>query len=108
MVAALRAAERGGATEAAERRPTMGRKRGRRRGRRRAGPAPAAKRRGGARGPRVSERVARMLVEAARRVAADREACARDPARDFLRERKLGLLRLLLLLATWGQDTVGG
>ena len=83
----------------------MGKGKKRRRRRRRARPG---RREGRARGPRVSERVAHALAEAIGRVAADREACARDPARDFLRERKLGLLRLLLLLVTWGQDTVGG
>ena len=82
----------------------MGRKKRGKRCRGKAGPAGGA---GGA-GPRVSERVAQALVEAIRGVAADREACARDPAHDFLRERKLGLTRLLLLLVTWGQDTVAG
>ena len=83
----------------------MGRKRKRKRKERAraAAPKPAE-----GRAPRLSERVAETLLAAAARVAADREACARDPARDFLRERKLGLLRLLLLLVTWGQDTVAG
>lgn len=79
-----------------------GRKRGRARPPRREGQVPRAQ------APGVSGRVAQVLAEAIGRVAADREACARDPARDFLRERKLGLFRLLLLLVTWGQDTVGG
>lgn len=83
-------------------------KKGRKRGRGRARPGRRVARGPRERRPRVSERVARALAEAVGRVAADREACARDPARDFLRERKLGLLRLLLLLVTWGQDTVGG
>ena len=51
-------------------------------------------------GRRMSEEVADKLLQAIGRLAAMREACARDPARDFLRERKLGLARLLLLLVT--------
>ena len=61
---------------------------------------------GGRDGRRMSEEVADKLLRAIGRLAAMREACARDPARDFLRERKLGLARLLLLLVTWGRDTV--
>ena len=60
----------------------------------------------GGRDVRVSERVAEGLLRAIDRVAGRREACARDPARDFVRERKLGLRRLLTLLVTWGQDTM--
>lgn len=55
---------------------------------------------------RISEEVALRLLEAIGEVAGRREECARDPARDFVRESKLSLRRLLLLLVTWGQDTV--
>ena len=34
------------------------------------------------------------------------EACARDPARDFTRGRKLGLRELLWLIVTMGTDTL--
>lgn len=55
---------------------------------------------------RVSEAVARLLLRAIESLAARPEECARSPGRDFVRNRKLGLARLLLLLVTWGQDTV--
>lgn len=54
---------------------------------------------------RVSERVARLLLGCVESLAARPEECARSPGRDFVRNRKLGLARLILLLVTWGQDT---
>lgn len=53
---------------------------------------------------RVSERVARLLLRCIGSLAARPEECARAPGRDFTRDRKLGLARLLLLLVTWGRD----
>ena len=57
---------------------------------------------------RVSESVARTLLGCVESLAARPEECARSPGRDFTRDRKLGLARLLLLLVTWGRDTVAG
>jgi hypothetical protein len=37
-------------------------------------------------------------------LAARPEECARSPGRDFVRNRRLGLARLLLLLVCWGRD----
>ena len=54
---------------------------------------------------KLPEAVARLLLRAIEVVAARPEECARSPGRDFTRDRKLGLARLLLLLVTWGQDT---
>ena len=52
----------------------------------------------------VSEAVARELLSCVDALAARPEECARSPGRDFARNRKLGLGRLLLLLCTWGRD----
>lgn len=46
----------------------------------------------------------RLAVDA---VAADPEACARSPGRDFTRARKLGLPGLLWTIVTMGTDTLG-
>lgn len=52
---------------------------------------------------RMSERVARLLLGCIESLAARPEECARSPGRDFSRNRKLGLARLLLLLVCWGR-----
>jgi len=54
---------------------------------------------------RVSERVARLLLGCIESLAARPEECARSPGRDFVRNRRLGLARLLLLLVCWGRDS---
>ena len=56
--------------------------------------------------PWVCEDVRGRLGEAIARVAARPEECARSPGRDFTRERKLGLERLMCLLVTMGTDTL--
>lgn len=55
---------------------------------------------------RVSERVARLLLGCVASLAARPEECARSPGVDFVRNRKLGLARLLLLLVTWGRGAM--
>lgn len=54
---------------------------------------------------RMSEQVARTLIGCIESLAARPEECARSPGRDFVRNRKLGLARLLLLLVCWGRDS---
>lgn len=56
---------------------------------------------------RMSERVARTLLGCIESLAARPEECARSPGRDFVRNRRLGLARLLLLLVCWAQETAG-
>lgn len=53
---------------------------------------------------RMSEQVARRLLGCVESLAARPEECARSPGRDFVRNRRLGLARLLLLLVCWGRD----
>lgn len=53
---------------------------------------------------RFSEEVARLLLRCVESLARRPEECARSPGRDFVRNRKLGLARLLLLLVCWGRD----
>ena len=54
-----------------------------------------------------SDLAIRRLERAVSHVASVPEACARDPARDFTRERKLPLRRVLWIMATWAWDTIG-
>ena len=54
---------------------------------------------------RMSEEVAWVLLRCIESLAARPEECARSPGRDFVRNRKLGLARLLLLLVCWGRDS---
>ena len=54
-----------------------------------------------------SDLAIRRLERAVSHVASVPEACARDPARDFTRERKLPLHRVLWIMATWAWDTIG-
>ena len=54
-----------------------------------------------------SDLAIRRLERAVSHVASVPEACARDPARDFTRERKLPLHRVLWTMATWAWDTIG-
>ena len=58
-------------------------------------------------GRRMSEEAAESLLWAIDRVAGRREACARDPARDFTRERKIPLPALVWIMVTWAWDTIG-
>ena len=53
----------------------------------------------------MPEDVARALLRCVERLAARPEECARSPGRDFVRNRRLGLARLLLLLVCWGRDS---
>ena len=53
----------------------------------------------------MPEDVARTLLRCVERLAARPEECARSPGRDFVRNRRLGLARLLLLLVCWGRDS---
>ena len=53
------------------------------------------------------ERAIRALRAAVLEVASDPEACARDPARDFTRSRKIPLPLLITTMVTWGRDTIG-
>ena len=53
----------------------------------------------------MPEDVARTLLRCVETLAARPEECARSPGRDFVRNRRLGLARLLLLLVCWGRDS---
>ena len=53
----------------------------------------------------MPEDVARTLLRCVESPAARPEECARSPGRDFVRNRRLGLARLLLLLVCWGRDS---
>lgn len=55
---------------------------------------------------KVSEAVAEALFESIAEVARMRELCARDPSRDFTRDRKITLETLLATLVCWGQRTI--
>jgi hypothetical protein len=47
------------------------------------------------------------LVGAVEEVTSDAASCAKDPARDFTRNGKIPLPRVLWTIICWGQDTVG-
>lgn len=49
----------------------------------------------------------KRLARAVRLVSSEPEACARDPARDFTRERKIPLSALMWIMITWAWDTIG-
>lgn len=54
------------------------------------------------------ERLAIDRLEAAiREVSSVPEACARDPSRDFTRDRKLPPYSIIWSMTTWGWDTIG-
>ena len=53
----------------------------------------------------MPEDAARTLLRCVESLAARPEECARSPGRDFVRNRRLGLARLLLLLVCWGRDS---
>lgn len=55
---------------------------------------------------RMSEHVARMLLGCVESLAARPEEYVRSPGRDFARNRKLGLARLLALLVCWARETM--
>ena len=55
---------------------------------------------------RMSEHVARMLLGCVESLAARPGERARSPGRDFARNRKLGLARLLALLVCWARETM--
>lgn len=58
---------------------------------------------------RVSEMVRAELFESIEEVAADhRELCARNPLKDYTRSRLITLDRLLAILVTRAEDTIGG
>ncbi|MDO4798845.1 MAG: transposase [Coriobacteriales bacterium] len=54
----------------------------------------------------VCDEVRARLLAAVGDVAADPEACARSPGRDFTRNRKIGLFGLLWTIVTMGADTL--
>jgi hypothetical protein len=59
------------------------------------------------RGNMPAERARKRLERAVRLVSSEPEACARDPGRDFTRERKVPLRSLLWIMVTWAWDTIG-
>ena len=56
---------------------------------------------------RVEAMAVDRLVGAVEEVTSDAASCAKDPTRDFTRNRKIPLPRVLWTIICWGQDTVG-
>lgn len=59
------------------------------------------------RGNMLAGRALDRLELAVRLVTSDPEACARDPGRDFTRDRKIPLRALVWIMITWAWDTIG-
>ena len=67
----------------------------------------AARRCGMKRGNKPAELALKRLERAVQLVCSVPEACAKDPARDFTRDRKIPLRALVWTMITWAWDTIG-